>query len=88
MSISSPVTLRTTSGPVTKIRPWSDMITMSVSAGPVRRTAGRRAEDHGDLRHHARGAGHGGEDAAHAVQRLDALGEPGAARVPQASNTS
>jgi hypothetical protein len=34
MSTSSPVTLRTTSGPVTKIRPWADRIVMSVSAGP------------------------------------------------------
>ena len=34
MSTCSPVTLRTTSGPVTKIRPALLMITMSVSAGP------------------------------------------------------
>ena len=34
MFTSSPVTERTTSGPVTKMRPASDMITRSVSAGP------------------------------------------------------
>ena len=34
MSTSSPVTDRTTSGPVTKIRPWRDRITTSVRAGP------------------------------------------------------
>jgi hypothetical protein len=34
MSIFSPVTLRTISGPVTKTRPESAMITISVSAGP------------------------------------------------------
>ena len=34
MSTSSPVTERTTSGPVTKIRPALDRITMSVRAGP------------------------------------------------------
>ena len=31
---ASPVTERTTSGPVTKMRPWPDRITTSVSAGP------------------------------------------------------
>ena len=34
MSTSSPVTLRTTSGPVTKTRPLGASTTMSVSAGP------------------------------------------------------
>ena len=34
MSTSSPVTERTTSGPVTKIRPSGAKITKSVSAGP------------------------------------------------------
>ena len=34
MSTCSPVTERTTSGPVTKMRPAPDMMTMSVSAGP------------------------------------------------------
>ena len=34
MSTCSPVTLRTTSGPVTKMRPAPLMMTMSVSAGP------------------------------------------------------
>ena len=34
MSTSSPVTDRTTSGPVTKMRPDPDRITMSVRAGP------------------------------------------------------
>ncbi len=34
MSTSSPVTLRTMSGPVTKTRPSGAMMTTSVSAGP------------------------------------------------------
>jgi hypothetical protein len=34
MSTCSPVTLRTTSGPVTKMRPVPLITTMSVNAGP------------------------------------------------------
>ena len=51
--------------------------------GAVRRAAGRRAEDDRDLRDPARGLGHHAEDPADGVQRPHALGEPGAARVPQ-----
>ena len=45
--------------------------------------AGRSAEHHGDLRHPAGRPDHGGEDMADAVQRLDALGQPGTAGMPQ-----
>jgi hypothetical protein len=52
----------------------------------VGRAAGRRAEHDRDLRDLARGLRHGVEDPAHGVQRQDALGEPGAARVPEADD--
>ena len=51
--------------------------------GAVGGAAGRRAEHHRDLRHHAGGPGHRREDRADRVQALDALPEPGAAGVPQ-----
>ena len=46
--------------------------------------AGRGAEHHGDLRHPAGGAHHRREHLADRVQRRDALGQPGAAGVPDA----
>src|SRR5699024_851572 len=45
-------------------------------------SAGGGAEHHGDLGDPARGADHGLEDGAHGVERLDALGEARAPRVP------
>ena len=86
MSTCSPVTLRTTSGPVTKMRPAPLMITMSVSAGPYAAAAGGRAEHDRDLRHPPGGADHRGEDLADRVERDHALGQPGAAGVPQADH--
>ena len=52
----------------------------------VRRAAGGRAEHHGDLRDLAGGLGHHLEDPADGVQREHALGEPGAAGVPEADD--
>ena len=49
----------------------------------VRRAAGRRAEHDRDLRDLAGGLRHGVEDLADRVQRQHALGQPGAAGVPQ-----
>ena len=54
--------------------------------GPVGGAARSGAEDHRDLRHHARGPGHSGEHGADRVQALDALAQPGTARVPQADH--
>ena len=54
--------------------------------GTVRSAAGRRAEDDRDLRDLAAGLGHRVEDAADRVEGEYALGEPGAARVPQADD--
>jgi hypothetical protein len=51
--------------------------------GTVGGAAGRRAEHHRDLRHHAGRPGHRGEHRTDRVQALHALAEPGAARVPQ-----
>ncbi len=48
--------------------------------------AGCGAEHHGDLRHLARGARHGGEDAADGVEAGDALAQARAAGVPQADD--
>ena len=53
---------------------------------PVGGAAGGRAEHDGDLRDPAGGPDHRGEHLADAVQRLDALGQPGAAGVPQADH--
>ncbi len=83
MSTSSPVTERTTSGPVTKIRPSGPRITTSVERRAVGRAAGRRAEHDGDLRDLAGGLRHRVEDLADRVQREHALGQPGAAGVPE-----
>ena len=52
----------------------------------VRGAAGRRAEHHRDLRHPAGGPDHRREDLADRVERDHALGEPGAAGVPQADH--
>ena len=49
---------------------------------PVRRASGREAQHDGDLRDLARGLRHGVEDPADRVQRQHALGQPGAAGVP------
>jgi hypothetical protein len=54
--------------------------------GAVRRPAGGRAQDHGDLRDLARGLRHHVEDATDGVQRQDALGEPRAAGVPESDD--
>jgi hypothetical protein len=53
---------------------------------PVGGTAGRGAEHDGDLRHPARRADHGREDLPDRVERDHALGQPGAAGVPQAEH--
>ncbi len=82
MSTCSPVTLRTTSGPVTKIRPAAAHDDDVGQGRPVRGTTGGRAEHHRDLRHPAGGAHHRGEHLADRVQRDHALGEPGATGVP------
>src|SRR5690349_14500675 len=60
MSTCSPVTLRTTSGPVTKIRPLSLITTMSVNAGPYAAppAAGPRPTGIYGTRPDARGTGH------------------------------
>ena len=86
MSTSSPVTLRTTSGPVTKMRPWSDMMTRSVSAGPYAAppaAAPSTTEICGTLPD-ARVIAAKTEPTR--VQGLDAFGQPGAAGVPQADD--
>ena len=83
MSTSSPVTLRTTSGPVTKIRPVVGQDHHVGQGRAVGGAAGRRAEHHRDLRHLARGPGHGREHRPDRVQAGHALGQPGAAGVPQ-----
>ena len=54
--------------------------------GTVGGAAGGGAEHDGDLRDDAGGLGHHLEDAAHGVQGQHALGEPGAAGVPQADD--
>jgi hypothetical protein len=74
MSTSSPVTERTTSGPVTKIRPSGPRITTSVRRD---RTQHRRppAQHHRDLRDPAGRQGHGPEDQPDRVQRQNALGQ-------------
>ncbi len=86
MSTSSPVTLRTTSGPVTKMRPSGPMITTSVSAGPYAAPPAAGTEHQRELRDLAAGQRHGRENLADAVQRVDALGQPGAAAVPDADH--
>ncbi len=50
---------------------------------PVGGTAGRGPEHDRDLRHLARGTGHGREDEADRVQALDALAQPRAAGMPE-----
>ena len=50
---------------------------------PVGRAAGGRAEHHGDLRNPPGGADDRGEHLADPVERLDALGQSGAAGMPQ-----
>ena len=52
----------------------------------VRRAAGGGAEHHRDLRDPAGGPDHRGEDLADGVQRGHALGQPGAAGVPEADD--
>ena len=86
MSTCSPVTDRTTSGPVTKIRPASLMITMSVSAGPYAAppAAGPSTTEICGTRPDA--LHHRGEHLPDGIQRDDALGEAGAAGVPQAQH--
>ena len=54
--------------------------------GAVGRATGGRAEHDGDLRDLAGGLGHHLEDAADGVQGQHALGQPGAAGVPQADD--
>ena len=54
--------------------------------GTVRRPARGRAEHDRDLRDLARRLGHHVEDPAHRVQRQHALGQPGAAGVPEADD--
>ena len=85
MSISSPVTVRTTSGPVTKRRPAVDMMMMSVSAGPCC-CASCRAQHHGDLRDAAGGSGNRREYPPDAVHGLNTVGEPGPAGMPQTNH--
>ena len=59
---------------------------MSVNAGPYAAPPAGRADDDGDLRDLARGAGHDGEHLADRMERDDALGEAGAAGVPDAED--
>lgn len=54
--------------------------------GPVSRTAGGESDDDRDLRDVARRPDHRLEDQADRVQRLDALGQPRTARVPDADD--
>ena len=68
MSTSSPVTERTTSGPVTNTRPVGAEDDDVGERRAVGRTAGGRAEHDRDLRDPARGAGHDREDQADGVQ--------------------
>ena len=86
MSTCSPVTLRTTSGPVTKIRPAPLMITMSVSAGPYAAppAAGPSTTEICGTRPEARTMA--AKTWPDGVERDDALGQPGAAGVPQAEH--
>ena len=84
MSTSSPVTERTTSGPVTKIRPARTRITMSVSAGPYAAppAAGPSTTEICGTRPDARVIA--ANTVPDRVQAGHALGQPGAAGVPQA----
>ena len=84
MSTCSPVTLRTTSGPVTNTRPSGAMITTSVSAGPYAAPPAAKPSDDGNLRDETGRADHGLEDQSDGVQCLDALGQTRATGVPEA----
>ena len=86
MSTSSPVTLRTMSGPVTNTRPVRRHDDDVGQRGAVGGTARGEADDDRDLRDVTRRADHRLEDQADRVQRLDAFGQPGAAGVPDADD--
>ena len=86
MSTSSPVTERTTSGPVTKTRP---LRTEDDDVGERRTVGGATgggAQHDGDLRDSPGRPGHDVEDLTDGVQRDNALGEARAAGVPQADD--
>ena len=84
---SSPVTVFTTSGPVMNMCdvPFT-MKTKSVIAGEYDRATGARAEDHADLRDHARRLHVAGEDAAVGVERDDTFLDAGAGAVVEADH--
>ena len=86
MSTSSPVTLRTMSGPVTKTRLSGRHHDDVGQGGPVCGAARGEADDHRDLRDVTRRPDHRLEDQADRVQRLDALGQPGTTGMPDADD--
>ena len=86
MSTCSPVTLRTTSGPVTKMRPAPLMIDDVGQRRAVGGTTGRRPEHDGDLGNPTGGPHHGSEDLTDRVERDHTLGQACTARVPQADH--
>ena len=76
---SSPVTERTTSGPVTKMRTEDHDVR---EGGTISSATGGRAEHDGDLRHLAGDSGHRSENAADGIETQYALAQSCAAGVP------